>query len=69
MTEIYNEALAIYHVCYDHAMAYQNASLCSFAWSVAGSALCHYLISKEGVAPILFSPSALTEMLQKKKYA
>nr|XP_011459232.1 PREDICTED: probable RNA-dependent RNA polymerase 5 isoform X2 [Fragaria vesca subsp. vesca] len=38
--EIYNEAHAIYHVCYDHAKRVGNVKVCSFAWRVAGKALC-----------------------------
>ncbi|KAL6221871.1 hypothetical protein ACLB2K_005263 [Fragaria x ananassa] len=38
--EIYNEAHAIYHVCYDHAKRVGSVKVCSFAWRVAGKALC-----------------------------
>ncbi|KAM5547585.1 hypothetical protein ABKV19_001861 [Rosa sericea] len=38
--EIYNEAQAIYHVCYDHARRVGSVKACSFAWRVAGKALC-----------------------------
>ncbi|XP_061994035.1 probable RNA-dependent RNA polymerase 5 isoform X1 [Rosa rugosa] len=38
--EIYNEAQAIYHVCYDHARRIGGVKACSFAWKVAGKALC-----------------------------
>ncbi|KAI3781775.1 hypothetical protein L2E82_11799 [Cichorium intybus] len=39
---IYNEALAIYHVCYDYARRWKDIAKCGFAWKVAGSALCAY---------------------------
>ncbi|KAM3270202.1 hypothetical protein P3S67_029559 [Capsicum chacoense] len=47
--EIFNEALAIYHVTYDHARTTYNIEKCGFAWKVAGSALCriHAIYSKE----------------------
>ncbi|CAH9131271.1 unnamed protein product [Cuscuta epithymum] len=40
MREIYDNALAIYHVCYDHAKAVSDVRKCGFTWKVAGSALC-----------------------------
>ncbi|KAM3218217.1 putative RNA-dependent RNA polymerase 5 [Capsicum annuum] len=47
--DIFNEALAIYHVTYDHARTTYNIEKCGFAWKVAGSALCriHVIYSKE----------------------
>ncbi|PHU09127.1 hypothetical protein BC332_20987 [Capsicum chinense] len=39
-TDIFNEALAIYHVTYDHARTTYNIEKCGFAWKVAGSELC-----------------------------
>ncbi|XP_062017278.1 probable RNA-dependent RNA polymerase 3 [Rosa rugosa] len=44
--QIYNGALAIYHVCYDYAKSVrtetgaQDVKKCGFAWKVAGAALC-----------------------------
>lgn len=40
--DVYNEALAIYHVTYDYAESRKDVSKCGFAWKVAGSALCAY---------------------------
>ncbi|RAL37179.1 hypothetical protein DM860_004101 [Cuscuta australis] len=40
MREIYDNALAVYHVTYDHAISMSDVRRCSFAWKVAGSALC-----------------------------
>ncbi|EYU40506.1 hypothetical protein MIMGU_mgv1a0199442mg, partial [Erythranthe guttata] len=37
---IYKEAIAIYHVTYDYATSH-GVEKCSFAWRVAGSALCN----------------------------
>ena len=62
--DIYNEALAIYHECYDYAMTQQSPSLCGFAWNVAGSALCKFLISKQvDERAFLCLPSALRQVL------
>ncbi|KAB1214810.1 putative RNA-dependent RNA polymerase 5 [Morella rubra] len=46
MEEIFNEALAIYHITYDYAKT-RSASYCGFAWKVAGSALIQ-LYAKKG---------------------
>ncbi|KAJ0680708.1 putative RNA-directed RNA polymerase [Helianthus annuus] len=40
--DVYNEALAIYHVTYDYAKSIKDVAKCGFAWKVAGSALCAY---------------------------
>ncbi|KAL8206154.1 hypothetical protein R6Q57_009705 [Mikania cordata] len=40
--DVYNEALAIYHICYDYAKSQKDVVKCGFAWKVAGSALCAY---------------------------
>ncbi|MCI05580.1 putative RNA-dependent RNA polymerase 5-like, partial [Trifolium medium] len=39
ITDIYNEALAVYHVIYDYAIAKKDVARCGFAWKVAGSVL------------------------------
>ncbi|PHT75307.1 hypothetical protein T459_18829 [Capsicum annuum] len=61
--DVFNEALAIYHVTYDHARTTCCIEKCGFAWKVAGSALCriHAIYSKEKGLPIL--PSILQEIL------
>ncbi|XP_050363842.1 probable RNA-dependent RNA polymerase 3 [Argentina anserina] len=61
--EIYNEAHAIYHVCYDHAKRKESVTLCSFAWRVAGKALCqlHARIKNERFCIIV--SSVLKEIL------
>ncbi|XP_076912882.1 putative RNA-dependent RNA polymerase 5 [Bidens hawaiensis] len=40
--DVYNEALAIYHITYDFAKSQKDVGKCGFAWKVAGSALCAY---------------------------
>ncbi|KAL8189027.1 hypothetical protein R6Q57_029288 [Mikania cordata] len=40
--DIYNDALAIYHTCYDNAHKFADAGKCGFAWKVAGEALCSF---------------------------
>lgn len=67
MKDIYDNALAIYHVTYDHAMSVTDVKKCGFAWKVAGSALCKLhaeLQAKEnnGKAMIV-SPVMLQKML------
>ncbi|XP_060180077.1 probable RNA-dependent RNA polymerase 3 isoform X2 [Lycium barbarum] len=61
--DIFNEALAIYHVTYDNARITYSIEKCGFAWKVAGSALCriHAMYRKEKALPIL--PSILQEIL------
>nr|GLL20613.1 probable RNA-dependent RNA polymerase 5 [Ipomoea trifida] len=70
MKDIYDNALAIYHVTYDHAMLFKDAKKCGFAWKVAGSALCKLhaeLQAKEnnGKAMIV-SPVMLQKILHLK---
>ncbi|GMP59678.1 hypothetical protein CsSME_00022867 [Camellia sinensis var. sinensis] len=64
--DIYNEALAIYNITYDHAMGYRNVKNCGFAWRVAGSALfkLHAIKQSEKMEkPIVCLPSVLREVL------
>ncbi|KAL3535694.1 hypothetical protein ACH5RR_004155 [Cinchona calisaya] len=63
--EIYKEALAIYHVTYDHAISQRDVSKCGFAWNVAGSALCklHAIRSCINEDPMLVVPSVLKDVL------
>ncbi|KAL3625438.1 hypothetical protein CASFOL_030892 [Castilleja foliolosa] len=62
---IYMEAVAIYHVIYDYAMSH-GVERCSFAWKVAGSALCNYFAwgsagPKE--KPLTILPSVLRDLM------
>ncbi|XP_009780070.1 probable RNA-dependent RNA polymerase 3 isoform X2 [Nicotiana sylvestris] len=61
--DIFNEALALYHVTYDNARITYSIEKCGFAWKVAGSALCriHAMYQKENAFPIL--PSILQDIL------
>lgn len=67
MDDILNEALAIYHLTYDHAAGRGSISNCSFAWKVAGSALFKFhhdtksAVTGERTFPIL--ESVLKEIL------
>lgn len=61
--EIFNEALAIYNVCYDYAKRFNDVKKCNFAWRVAGSALCRYHALKQKERPFLISPSILQDIL------
>nr|XP_043622606.1 probable RNA-dependent RNA polymerase 5 isoform X2 [Erigeron canadensis] len=62
MDDVYDEALAIYHVCYDYAIRWKDVGKCGFAWKVAGSALCAYYrkihCMKTGDREITFISSA-----------
>ncbi|KAL0337362.1 UNVERIFIED_CONTAM: putative RNA-dependent RNA polymerase 5, partial [Sesamum calycinum] len=64
--EIYEEAIAIYHVVYDYAMRH-GVTRCSFAWKVAGSALCDlcaWKLAGPKEEPIAILPSVLRELLK-----
>ncbi|KAI3991017.1 hypothetical protein MKX01_026201 [Papaver californicum] len=58
----YNEALAIYHICYDYAKDH-GVGLCSFAWRVAGQALCDLFVSKQSGTHFVSSRAVLREVL------
>ncbi|OVA20232.1 RNA-dependent RNA polymerase [Macleaya cordata] len=60
--EIYNEALAIYHIAYEYAKV-SDVGKCSFAWRVAGQALCELYVKKQDEDPIICSKSVLREIL------
>ncbi|KAK0572519.1 hypothetical protein LWI29_032755 [Acer saccharum] len=47
LEEIYDEALAIYHITYDFAKNKEAVGYCDFAWKVAGSALCKLYALKQ----------------------
>ncbi|VFQ63046.1 unnamed protein product [Cuscuta campestris] len=69
MREIYDNALAVYHVTYDHAISVSDVRRCSFAWKVAGSALCRLhaeLQAKNNNSngkAVVVSPSMLQKIL------
>lgn len=60
--EIFNEALAIYQVCYDYAKG-KGSGRCTFAWTVAGRALCSLYSIKQNEVPIPCSLSVLRDVL------
>ncbi|WCJ42551.1 RNA-dependent RNA polymerase family protein [Euphorbia peplus] len=62
MADIFDEALAIYEVCYDYAMDKRDAGKCGFAWKIAGQALCKYYILTQNEQMITCSPLALKEI-------
>ncbi|KAI3945282.1 hypothetical protein MKX01_035043, partial [Papaver californicum] len=59
--EIYNEALAIYNIVYDHART-TGVGKCGFAWKVAGHALCEFYAKKLDEDPIICPNSVLREL-------
>lgn len=61
--EIFNEALAIYHVCYDYARSVRNVGSCSFAWKVAGKALCQLHAKNKNERCFTMVSSVLNEIL------
>ncbi|KAI9192350.1 hypothetical protein LWI28_021583 [Acer negundo] len=62
LEEIYNEALAIYHITYDFAKNKEDVRYCKFAWKVAGSALCKLYALKQSERTMVCLPSVLKEI-------
>ncbi|XP_075489754.1 putative RNA-dependent RNA polymerase 5 [Primulina tabacum] len=64
--QIYEEAVAIYNVTYDHAISCNEVGRCGFCWRVAGSALFNiyaWKVSGSKERPIVILPSVLREIL------
>lgn len=61
--ELYNEALAIYHVSYNLAISKGEVRKCGFAWKVAGAALCNLHASTRKENPIRILPSLLRDVV------
>ncbi|KAK1417362.1 hypothetical protein QVD17_26489 [Tagetes erecta] len=61
--DIYNDALAIYHVSYDNALRFADVGKCGFAWKVAGEALCSFHESKTPGRSIRFKVPVLTMLI------
>ncbi|KAK7245449.1 hypothetical protein RIF29_40295 [Crotalaria pallida] len=61
ISDIYNEALAIYHVTYDHAIRWNDVGKCGFAWKVAGIPLASLYAIKQNRKAMSFDPSVLRE--------
>lgn len=62
LEDIFNEALAIYHVTYDFAINAAKVSYCNFPWRVAGRALCKLYTIKLGKESMLCLPSVLRDI-------
>ncbi|KAL1289441.1 probable RNA-dependent RNA polymerase 3 isoform X4 [Arachis hypogaea] len=62
INDIYNDALAVYNVTYDHAMAVKQVGKCRFAWMVAGSPLCSLYNLKQDEKAFVVSLSILREI-------
>ncbi|XP_027358466.1 probable RNA-dependent RNA polymerase 3 isoform X2 [Abrus precatorius] len=60
--DIYNEALAVYHVTYNYAIQTNSVSKCSFAWTVAGSALTSLYTIKQNEKALNSALSVLREI-------
>ncbi|GAB4852644.1 hypothetical protein Ancab_016859 [Ancistrocladus abbreviatus] len=60
--EVRAEALAIYHVTYNHAIRQGLPGYCGFAWKIAGSALIKIFVEQQGEKPIYCLPSVLREV-------
>lgn len=63
--DIFNEAIAIYHVCYNRAIQMGDTKCCLFAWRVAGPALFEFYIDKQrerNQRPIICLPSVLRKL-------
>ncbi|KAF5788525.1 putative RNA-dependent RNA polymerase, eukaryotic-type [Helianthus annuus] len=61
--DIYNDALAIYHVSYDNAIKCGDVRKCGFAWKVAGEALCSFHESKTPGRSISFKTNVLSKFI------
>ena len=61
--EVYQEALAIYQVTYDHAMR-RSVRNCGFAWKVAGSALFKLYAIKHSERSFHCLPSVMREIFR-----
>ncbi|XP_011659951.1 probable RNA-dependent RNA polymerase 5 isoform X3 [Cucumis sativus] len=61
--EVYQEALAIYQVTYDHAMS-RSVRNCGFAWKVAGSALFKLYAIKHSERSFHCLPSVMREIFR-----
>ncbi|XP_076909458.1 putative RNA-dependent RNA polymerase 5 [Bidens hawaiensis] len=63
LEDIYNEALAIYHVSYDYAIKFTDLRKCGFAWKVAGEALCSFHESKTPGRSFPFKSTVLSMLI------
>lgn len=64
MTDVYQDAIALYHVCYDYAKSKGDVGKCNFVWKVAGHALCQFHAMKAKERCMLYClPSVLAKIL------
>ena len=63
--DIYVDAVALYHACYDYARSKGDVTKCNFAWRIAGHALCNFHAAKSAEKSSMFYslPSVLGEIL------
>ncbi|XP_058722361.1 probable RNA-dependent RNA polymerase 5 isoform X2 [Vicia villosa] len=61
-SDIYNEALALYHVNYDYAIEKNEVSRCGFVWKVAGSVLIRFYAEQQYQKSLMCNPSVLREI-------
>eukprot|EP01018_Ginkgo_biloba_P002643 Gb_32086 [translate_table: standard] len=61
--QIYKEAISIYQVTYEYARQRQEVARCSFAWNVAGEALCEIYACSQHQRSISCLPSILWKIL------
>lgn len=62
ISDIYNEALALYHVNYDYAIEKKEVSRCGFVWKVAGSVLIRFYAEQQYQKSLICNPSVLREI-------
>ncbi|XP_034699033.1 probable RNA-dependent RNA polymerase 5 isoform X1 [Vitis riparia] len=62
LEDIFDEALAIYHVTYEFAINGARVSYCNFPWRVAGRALCKLYTVKLGEKSMVCVPSVLRQV-------
>lgn len=61
---IYEEAVAIYNVTYEYAAKTNSVEKCSFAWKVAGTALCNLCACRQSKdKPLTILPSLVRDLL------
>ncbi|XP_018437239.1 probable RNA-dependent RNA polymerase 3 isoform X2 [Raphanus sativus] len=62
LDDLYQQALALYNIVYDHATVMNNVRCCGFVWKVAGPVLCKLYLKKTEEKSIPCSVSVLKEL-------
>ncbi|KAI5442021.1 hypothetical protein KIW84_011186 [Lathyrus oleraceus] len=62
ISDIYNEALALYHVAYDYAIQVKDVARCGFVWKVAGSVLIRFYAEQQYQKTLICNPFVLREI-------